>query len=82
MAMIVPFPLARRRLLVAKCARRMLELSSSAAEVHLKRLLLIQGDTMQRRGIAPELIAPQLKSIESAVRAELWRATFAPGGAA
>jgi hypothetical protein len=37
---------------------------------------------MQRRGIAPELIAPQLKSIESAVRAELWRATFAPGGAA
>jgi hypothetical protein len=82
MAEIVPFPLARRRLLVTKCARRMLELDATTADEHLQRQLQVQADTMGRRGIAVDLIDRQLKSMESAVRAEIWRAMFALGGAA
>jgi hypothetical protein len=60
----------------------MLELDATMADEHLQRQLQVQADTMGRRGIAVDLIDRQLKSMESAVRAEIWRAMFAPGGAA
>lgn len=82
MSAVVPFPLSRRRPLVAKCARRMTELSADAAEHHLQRLLQQQADTLSRKGVHTDLVVMQVRGLEAAVRAELWRAILAPGGAA
>jgi hypothetical protein len=82
MAVIVPFPLSRRRQLVARCAARMIELDAAAAEKHLQRQVERQREAMHRRSIDQRQIGAQERSFEAAVRAELWRAMLAPGGAA
>jgi hypothetical protein len=79
---VLPFPLARRRSLVARCAARMLSLSPAAAERHLEDLLRTQANAMRRRRIDETLVRAELRSLQSAVRAALWQRVFAPGGAA
>lgn len=82
MSALVVFPLARRSVFVRKHACRMATLSATAAESHLRRMLDVQRDVMGRRGVPSEEVARQLRSLELAIRAELWRCVFSPGGAA
>jgi hypothetical protein len=83
-ASMIPFPSVRRRAYVVRHAMRVANLSHMAGEKHLAAQLKIQAETMARKGIAPGLIAADLKSLECAIRAELWRLVMMtkPGGAA
>ncbi|WP_226577310.1 DUF6074 family protein [Acuticoccus sediminis] len=75
---VVPFPLHRRRTLVAKAARGMAirghELGARdpeiTAEKILKNTLKVQSGVLERRGIAPATIAAELDQLETAIRAE------------
>jgi hypothetical protein len=81
-AVVIPFPLTRRREFIRRHASRMAALPVAAAEKHLAYQLRVQAETMERRGIAPDLIGPQVRWLETAIRCELWRATILEGGAA
>lgn len=81
-AEIVPFPLVRRRAFIRRHAARVAAATPATGEKLLAHQLRLQASTMARRGIAPETIAAECKALESAIRAELWRAILQPGGAA
>ncbi len=78
MAIVIPYPPARRRQLVHRCATPILE--PAAAEDHLARLTKTQSDAMRRRGVPEHIIAAEVQAFEGAVRAAWWRAVF--GGTA
>ena len=85
-AQLVPFPMARRRALVQKLARQMLDRSPAAADKHLDVELRRHRAVLERRNFAPAIVTAQLKALEAAVRTELWRLVMYPrrptGGAA
>jgi hypothetical protein len=77
-AIVVPFPLIRRRDMIERQARRAAELNPDAAERHIANQLKLQGDAMRRKGVSDDLIARELSAMERAIRALLLRA--ATGG--
>jgi hypothetical protein len=79
---IIPFPRVRDLSFVRRHASFMASCSARAAETHLRTQLDVQRRTISRRGIEPELIEAQLRNLEAAIRAELWRRVLTPGGAA
>lgn len=79
MATILPFPLARRRLMIEKQARYAAEINSDAAERHIQQQLKIQADSMRRRGIDEDIIARELRCMETAIRAALCRVSMGQG---
>jgi Family of unknown function (DUF6074) len=80
-AAIVPFPPARRVGFVSRQATRIAELNENAGERHLQQTLLVQRQAMERRGIDAALIQREMKCLEAAIRASLWRVILTPGGA-
>jgi Family of unknown function (DUF6074) len=78
-AVIVPFPIVRRRAFIAKQADHATCLNPDAAERYLEYQLQVQRDAMRRRGVAEDLIARELKCMERAVRQELLRASLSTG---
>jgi hypothetical protein len=72
-AIILPFPIARRQAFIQKQANQVMCLNASSARCYLEYQLKIQRGAMQRRGVADDLIARELKCMESAVRQELLR---------
>lgn len=72
---VVPFPLVRRRVYIAKQAEHMTCLHEGAAARYLSRQLKVQGDALRRRGISEELIARELKCMEATIRREFESAT-------
>jgi hypothetical protein len=82
LAIVLPFPRVKDRAFVRRHAERMVCLSHYAAERHLSAQLHLQRATMLKRGINPALAEEQVRSLESAIRAHVWHATFQPGGVA
>jgi hypothetical protein len=82
-ATIVPFPLARREAFIQKQANRAADLNVDAGERHIQHQIKCQADAMRRKGIDEDLIARELRCMESAIRAALWGAVLntPPGGA-
>jgi hypothetical protein len=80
-AVIIPFPITRRSKFVARQVRRVLELNPHARERHIHLQLKIQAEAMRRKGIAPNLIDGELKSLEFVIRQALNRTSMKPGGA-
>lgn len=78
MGIVVPFPRARDRSFVRRHASYISTLKADRAERYLAKQMQIQADTLARRGIAPEVVAEQVKALESAIRAELWRVVLTP----
>jgi Family of unknown function (DUF6074) len=76
-AAMFAFPLARRRAFVTKHATRLAQLSRAHGNAHLRAQLKLQAETLRRKGVAEAAIAREIRSLESAIRAELWRAVFA-----
>lgn len=79
---VIPFPLARRRVFIQRQAAAMARFSHRGAEKHLAEQLRVQRNTLTRRGVSPERIEAELRAMELAIRAELWRVVLLPGGAA
>jgi hypothetical protein len=75
---VVPFPAARRGAFIHKHAARMARLSQAQADAHLRQQLQVQAQTMQRRGIAEEVITGEMRRLESAIRRELWKCILTP----
>jgi hypothetical protein len=81
-ATIVPFPLARREAFIQKQANRAADLNADSGERHVQHQIKCQADAMRRKGIDEALIAREMRCMESAIRAALWRIVMkAPGGA-
>lgn len=79
---VLPFPLARRRDLVVRTARRMTDLRPEKAEEHLKRTAALQSDVLARRGIEADEIARNRDAFIAAVRVEFARYGRRTGGGA
>jgi hypothetical protein len=75
---IIPFPVARRRGFITKLAAQMVARPVDAAETHLSQQLRRQAQVLQRKGVPDLLIWRELRSLEAAVRAELWRRVLGP----
>jgi hypothetical protein len=80
-AVILPFPINRRYNFIARQVRRLFELHAYSRERHICLQLKIQADAMRRKGIADNLVARELKSMEFAVRKGLSRGFATPFGA-
>jgi len=81
-AVIVPFPIVRRRDFVLRNAARIAEAQPKTAEKLLTHTINVQVETMARRGIAPSLIAREARALENAVRSEIWRLVVLEGDTA
>lgn len=82
-AIILPFPRSRDRRFIRRHAAHMAQARTAAkAEAHLARQLGIQADTLQRRGVVPDVVRAELHAIEGNIRAACWTLLLAPGGAA
>jgi hypothetical protein len=81
-AVVIPFPARARPHFVNRHASRMAALSASASENHLAHQVEIQRAALTRKGADPLLIEREMKMLEGAIRAALWRHVLTPGGAA
>jgi hypothetical protein len=77
-AYILAFPLARRYSLVKKLASQMLARSSAAADGHLAFELQRHRRTLRNRKLSDDVIEREVRMLEAAVRAELWRTVVTP----
>jgi hypothetical protein len=69
---IVPFPAARRIGFVRKMARLMASYQPDAADRSLRVRLDAIRSAMLRRGLSPEVVKREIRSLELAIRARLW----------
>jgi hypothetical protein len=77
---LIPFPQIRRRRFVMRHAIRLAGLPHKTAEKLLAATLRQQAEVMARKGIAAAVIERESRSLENAIRAELWRQIiFRPG---
>lgn len=82
MGVIQPFPRARHRPFVLKHAGNVSCMGQAAGDRYLAQQLDVQRKTMAKRGVEPDLIEAEIRALECAIRAELWRLILTPGGAA
>ena len=79
---VVPFPRTRHVGFVAKHAANIAGMPADRGDKYLAHQLNRQRETMARRGIPPETIQAEIRSLELAIRAKLWAIVLTPGGAA
>jgi hypothetical protein len=80
-AIIVPFPIARRRDFIRKQAAHAARMNPDSAVRYVERQLLAQRDAMRRRGIAENMIDRELHSMAAAMHTEFLQVKSAMGGA-
>lgn len=78
-AAIVPFPIAARKDLVRRIVEQMLDRDADTAEQHLRQHLACQERTLFKKQVPPDAVLRELKSLEAAVRAGLWRYVLGGG---
>lgn len=81
-ATVVPFPVVRRRAFIGKTAARIAGASPRAAEKLMVAALKRQRDVLARKGVAPELVEAEVRALEVAIRAAMWRVLLSPPGGA
>ena len=81
-ALVIPFPQARRRRFISRNAARLAAAEPKTAEKLLFAILRQQSDVMARKSIAPAQIERECRSLEVEIRAQLWRQILTPEGAA
>jgi hypothetical protein len=79
-AKFIPFPLGRRRSLVARLAWQMASArTGDLAELVFRGRAAKLGRALQRSGVGQDAIATELSALEAAVRAELWSVVLRNG---
>jgi hypothetical protein len=78
MAQVLPFPTSRRCAFIERQAQCAAALNPEACERHINRQLQVQRDTMLRKGVSAARVERELKSMEAAIRAALWRSVLTP----
>jgi hypothetical protein len=79
---LIPFPAVRRVGLIRKLARLMASYSPDGGERALYARLNIQYNAMVSRGMPPDVVERELRSLELAIRTELWGIVMRGGDAA
>jgi len=69
-ASIIPFPIARRRVFIAKLTAQMLARPTLAGEAHLSQQMRRQAQILARKGVPAAVVAHEVRSLEAGVRAE------------
>jgi hypothetical protein len=72
MAEVIAFPAARRIGFIRNMADSMLSYRPDAAERTLSARLDATRDAMLRRGLSPDVVDREIRSLELAIRAKLW----------
>jgi len=80
LAEVLPFPLSRRRDLIARQARRFVEQQHAAAEANLAHQMRVQRDVLLRKGVEPSRVNAECLALERAIRAAVWRIARTAGG--
>ncbi len=75
---VVVFPFAYRRGLILRLAEQMAARGPAAAEKYLQQQLQRQISTLHRRQVPDRAVEREIRALESAVRAELWRVVLTP----
>ena len=83
MAIVLPFPPARRVDLVRRQADRAAAMSEDAGERHIQRQVELQREALVRKGCDPERVQAECYAFETAIRVQLWNVIlYGNGGAA
>lgn len=77
-AVLIAFPIVRRRDLIRRTAEQMLARPPAEAEKHLQAQVRRQASSMRRRQLTDAAIGEQSRAFEAAIRAELWRVVLTP----
>src|SRR4051794_40419146 len=72
------FPFARRRALISRLANGMASRPMAAAEKYFQQELRRQIRVLHRKHYSDDVVELEVRSLESAVRAELWRLVLTP----
>lgn len=75
---VLPFPLGRRHSLVKRLAAQLLARAPREADRHLAFELRRHRRALRRRQVSEDIILAQLRSLEGAVRSELWHFVLTP----
>jgi Family of unknown function (DUF6074) len=73
---ILRFPATKRTDFITRQTRYASELRQESGEAHIRRQLEAQRQVMSRRGIALGLIEREVRALEGAIRAAMWRQIF------
>ncbi|MEH2501555.1 hypothetical protein V1290_000366 [Bradyrhizobium sp. AZCC 1578] len=68
---VIPFPLASRKVMIDRLARHASAMSPAAAERLFQQQLKIQAEVLQRRGVAGDDIQREVDQLKHALRARL-----------
>ena len=83
---VAAFPFAHRRGVILRLAEQMAARGPAAAENYLQQQLRRQIEALHRRQVPDRTVEREIRALESAVRAELWRlvltSSITPPGAA
>jgi hypothetical protein len=79
-AVVVPFPITRRRAFIARQASRAASMHPDAGVRYLLHQLGLQAETMRRRGIAEDAIKSELLCMRHAIEAQFPGTLQQPGG--
>ena len=77
-ARIIAFPFARRRGLILRLAEQMVAQAPAAAQKYLQQQLRRQIGALHRKQVPDRTVEREIRALESAVRAELWRLVLSP----
>jgi hypothetical protein len=75
---IVAFPFACRLGLILRLAEQMAARRPVAAEKYLQQQLRRQIEALHRRQVPDQIVEREIRALESAVRAALWRLVLTP----
>lgn len=82
MGVVLPFPIVRRRSYLRKQVRFIASYRDDVAAKYFREAVRVQRQTMESRGIAPDLVDAEMSSLECALRAGIIRMQMTEGGAA
>ena len=81
-ASIIPFPSVRRLGQVRRTAAAMVKADPKWSEAHLRQQLQNLAQRLRGAGVDEERVSDEVVAFESAIRAEVCRFLFSPGGVA
>jgi hypothetical protein len=81
MGEVVAFPRARDRRFVRKHAANVASMDPRLGERYLAQQLLVQRQTMVRRGIDSDAIETEIRALELVIRAKVWQLVLTGGAA-
>ena len=73
-ATVLPFPILRRHGFIEKQAAHAACMKPDASPRYIEYQIQVQRDAMRRRGVAEDLIARELRLMETAIQRELLQA--------